>query len=333
MDKNPVRRKIFFASSLEGLTKLREIAAMIVTDYPDIQPIIWRDAFPVGQVPFEALENVANEVVGALILATPDDSSIIRRKKVMVPRANVMLELGYFAALLGLTRTAVCKYSEAVLPTDLGAVTHVPMGDYFRKYRSRRRKNTSPTPQSATKAIKNWAADLPAIAEGCSLTKVIDGYSGRWMMTLKYRRWRGTECTDGNSVIGTFCLDLTVFRASRTGFGCVHGTLVVKVGGCEARFRVVDLVSEVVVKPNGSITFMSETLARHRECLSGTIPQDERGKRHEGFDQELRGTKTFLWELAPRQGHKGQMLGTYQTADGVLLSYVTDIVLTKAQTP
>lgn len=60
----------------------------------------------------------------AILVLTPDDIVLDFGKKILVPRDNVILEIGFFIGLLGIERTfLVCQKTENLkLPTDLNGI-------------------------------------------------------------------------------------------------------------------------------------------------------------------------------------------------------------------
>ena len=92
-------KEIFIGSSTEGLDQARQVAA-ILSEAPDVKPLLWTECFKLGDITFLGIENIARRVAGAVFLATPDDDSIIREQRVRTPRANVLFEYGYLAAML-----------------------------------------------------------------------------------------------------------------------------------------------------------------------------------------------------------------------------------------
>ena len=85
-----------------------------------------------GRTVIEKFESNASEVGFAIILLTPDDiGAALGKEDNLQPRArqNVVLELGYFSALLGRDRVAVL-YKEAVeIPSDYLGVVYTKMDE------------------------------------------------------------------------------------------------------------------------------------------------------------------------------------------------------------
>jgi len=88
-------------SLLKGST-LKEIfvgsSKGILSEAKDVKPLLWTEVFKLGDITFMGIENIASRVAGAVFLATPDDESVIRERRVMTPRANGLFEYGYLTA-------------------------------------------------------------------------------------------------------------------------------------------------------------------------------------------------------------------------------------------
>ena len=143
-------KKVFVASSREGLDTAERVAA-ILEEVPDVKPCLWTDEFRSGDITLLRIEELAGEVAGALIVATPDDQSKIRGEPALIPRANVIFEYAFFSAALGRQRVALCKYDAAQLPSDLSGVTHIPMGKW---------PGPGEVEKTAKIRMKDWARKL-----------------------------------------------------------------------------------------------------------------------------------------------------------------------------
>jgi predicted nucleotide-binding protein len=82
-------KEIFIGSSSEALEHAKQVAADLA-EVEGVKPLLWTECFKIGDLTFEAIENLARRVSGAVSLATPDDESIIRQQRVRTPRANVL---------------------------------------------------------------------------------------------------------------------------------------------------------------------------------------------------------------------------------------------------
>jgi hypothetical protein len=161
-------KEIFIASSNEALEKAERVAA-ILADVDGVKPRLWKDEFKSGDITFVRIEELAREVAGAVVIATPDDRSVIRDQEAQTPRANVLFEYGFLVASLGRARVALCRYEPAMLPSDLSGLTHIPMGRW---------PAAGPIDARTTLKIKDWARGLPRASLG-GLTQEIAHYETR----------------------------------------------------------------------------------------------------------------------------------------------------------
>jgi hypothetical protein len=144
-------KEIFVASSNEALDKAERIAA-ILADVDGVKPRLWKDEFKSGDITFVRIEELTREVAGAVVIATPDDRSVIRDQEAQTPRANVLFEYGFLVASLGRPRVALCRYDPAMLPSDLNGLTHIPMGRW---------PASGEIDARTTLRIKDWARGVP----------------------------------------------------------------------------------------------------------------------------------------------------------------------------
>lgn len=119
-------KEIFIASSSEALDQAERIAA-VLEEVPNVKPRLWKDEFVNGDITFIRIEELAREISGAVVVATPDDVSEIRGQRGRTPRANVLFEYGFLVASLGRHRVALCRYEDVVLPSDFNGLTHISM--------------------------------------------------------------------------------------------------------------------------------------------------------------------------------------------------------------
>jgi Predicted nucleotide-binding protein containing TIR-like domain len=161
-------KEIFVGSSKEGLEQALQVVAAL-SEVKDVKPLLWTEVFKLGDITFMGIENIASRVAGAVFLATPDDDSVIRERRVRTPRANVLFEYGYLTAMLTRRRVALCLYSSVELPSDFAGLTYVPMGTF---------EPTKPLDHQASVKLKSWATELPAVQVGFSPTCQMHGYQG-----------------------------------------------------------------------------------------------------------------------------------------------------------
>lgn|SRR5262245_21447406 len=292
-------KRIFIGSSTESTSQAKQIAD-VLNKIPDVEAIFWTDVFRPGLLVFEAIEKMARSVAGAVLLAAPDDTSVIRDTKIHVPRTNVMIELGYLAAILGRERIALCKYDETTLATDLAAFTFIGMGKYPEK------ESAVVISDPVKTNITRWATSLSATAKDVPQAEVLHGYSGRWKFNASFDSWFDIEIKAPNYVNTEGYLDICIPRSGWGGYGCAHLDLYIQLDSCYVHFRCTDRITAVRCEPDGSLCFTSTIFSRKRTEVTGKPPQ------REGFEDEIHGNNTFQWVFKPHEKESNRMTGCYE---------------------
>lgn len=97
-----------------------------------IKPVILHEQMNQGMTIIEKFESFAKRAGFAVILMTPDDLGYRTGKPEEIknrPRQNVVLELGYFTALLGRGKIIVLKKGELEIPSDFHAIVYHSMDE------------------------------------------------------------------------------------------------------------------------------------------------------------------------------------------------------------
>ena len=89
-----------------------------------------QSVFEPGGYTLDSLIATAASVDFAVLVATPDDTTVSRGEATPSARDNIVLEFGLFVGALGRTRTYLLSTGELKLPTDVLGLTRLP-------YRSR----------------------------------------------------------------------------------------------------------------------------------------------------------------------------------------------------
>jgi hypothetical protein len=222
------------------------------------------------------IEDVASRVAGAVFLATPDDDSVIRERRVRTPRANVLFEYGYLTAMLTRRRVALCLYSSVELPSDFAGLTYVPMGGF---------EPSKPLDHQASVKLKSWATELPTVQAGFSPTCQMHGYSGLWHTEIVYQVWRRIRFKEPDYATLSGKTILQIPPDGESGTGCFFGNFQVQIGNCYAEFDISDRVLDVKVSGDGSMKIRNGLQSRQRIRLEGDPPQ------RDGFEPDLRGAR------------------------------------------
>ena len=293
-------KEIFIGSSKEALEHARQLAA-ILSEVPDVKPILWTECFKLGDITFLGIENIARRAAGAVFLATPDDDSVIREQRVRTPRANVLFEYGYLTAMLTRSRVALCRYAGVELPSDFAGLTYVPMGTF---------DPAMPLDHQAIARLKSWASELPAIQAGFSPTCQLHGYSGLWQTETVYQIWRRIELKDPDYAVLRGKMILQVTPNGESGAGCFYGNFQVQIGSCYAEFEISDRVVEARVLADGSMKIRNAMQSRQRIRLEGEPPQ------RDGFEADLRGAREIDLSLYCPADEPGILRGDFRSEVG-----------------
>jgi Predicted nucleotide-binding protein containing TIR-like domain len=288
-------KEIFIGSSKEALDHARLVATLLA-DVPEVKPLLWTDAFTLGDITFLRIEDIAKRVAGAVFLASPDDGSVIRDKRVKVPRANVLFEYGYLTALLTRSRVALCRYVGTELPSDFSGLTYVPMGEF---------NPNGPLDEHAEAKIRSWSSELPAVQTGFSPSVLLHGYSGLWHIQTTFQLWRGLGIKQPDYVIFQGQMILNMQTVGEHGTGCIYGCLQVQISNCYAEFQICDLITDARVLPDGSLKLSSRMQSRQRIILEGEPPQQE------GFEPMLRAAREFNSIAQCPSDEPGTLRGEY----------------------
>jgi predicted nucleotide-binding protein len=95
-----------------------------------ITPVILQEQLNCGMTVIEKFESFASRAGFAIVLMTPDDFGYPVGKedeKTLRPRQNVVLELGYFAAKLGRSKTLVLSKGNLEMPSDILGLVYEPL--------------------------------------------------------------------------------------------------------------------------------------------------------------------------------------------------------------
>src|SRR5262249_42198824 len=256
-------KEIFIGSSKEGLEQATQVAA-VISEAPDVKPLLWTEYFKPGEITFLGIENIASRVAGAVFLATPDDDSVIRERRIKTPRGNVLFEYGYLSATLTRSRVALCHYTGAELPSDFGGVTYISMGLL---------EPNKPLTDQAKARLKSWATDLPTIQAGFSPTCQMHGYSGRWQVEATYEVYRHIKLKDPDYAVFNGNVMLQIPADGNSGFGWGYGNLQIQVGDCYAEFDASDRIVDAKVFSDGSMKIRNAIQSRQCIKLEGDPPQ------------------------------------------------------------
>ncbi len=125
---NPSRKniRVFIMSSTEALDIAREVQSNFAKD--SFLVVVWTDGvFQASSYPIESLEKAVDDADFAIAIARLDDLTNIRGEAKLVPRDNVIFELGLFIGRLGRKRALLLepRGEKVKLPSDLSGLTTI----------------------------------------------------------------------------------------------------------------------------------------------------------------------------------------------------------------
>ena len=122
-----INRKIFVVYGHDDIARTQLEALLRRWD---LEPIILDQRASAGQTIIEKLEEYAEDVGYAIVLATPDDEGRVKGGTVTKSRVrqNVVLELGMFLAKLGREHVAILlkEASDFERPSDIDGLSYIP---------------------------------------------------------------------------------------------------------------------------------------------------------------------------------------------------------------
>jgi len=309
--------KIFVASSSEAIVQAKLIADILSHSHAEV--MLWQDYFEPGDLLFQAMEHGAPWFAGAVFLATPDDLSVIREETIRIPRTNVMLELGLFTAIIGRKKIALCKYDNAVLPSDLSGFTYIQMGGYPAK------DQEDKIDGKALMKLQSWLGRLESLVEKIPCNQIVHGYSGKWSVYLDYDIWGGTTIAPPDAVVLEGEMVVHVPRDGTTGYGSLWVEASIQVDDCHLEFKMMFGITSIGPKPDGSLSIEIRHGARQRTRISGDISANEKLKGNPLVEQEPPGPHILRSELRPCPGEPRKLAGelTMRTSKKLIRSHAS----------
>ena len=107
-----------------------EIKESLTQRLPVLEIRDWRWDFQLGRNLMSEIESVSRECQVAVFLVTKDDQ-LLQSGNTLVdsPRDNIVFEVGYFAARIGLEHTLLVVEKGARLPSDWGGIIYISLQD------------------------------------------------------------------------------------------------------------------------------------------------------------------------------------------------------------
>ena len=190
-------KQIFIGSSHEALPIVDLVRAVV--ERCGMTPLPWNEpaVFGPSDLILPRLEELSQEIWGAVLLATPDDVST-RGNAVAIrgPVPNVVFEYAYLTARLRPPRVALCKFAGVTIPSNLEGLTAIQVEPYLYEPSSRTSPGgaAAPLPDEAIKRLEAWLHTLTPVAAGIPPTHLLHGYSGTWQIKLSSANGTAIRC-------------------------------------------------------------------------------------------------------------------------------------------
>lgn len=115
--------RLFLGSSSEG----RDVARHLQAEMGNVADFVrWdQSVFEPGGFTLDSLIATAAAVDFAVLIATPDDTTVSRGEEMPSARDNIVLEFGLFSGVLGRERTFLLPTGPLKLPTDVLGLTRL----------------------------------------------------------------------------------------------------------------------------------------------------------------------------------------------------------------
>jgi hypothetical protein len=299
-------RKVFIGSSSEAESMANRVLGAQI-ERAGMELVKWRTVFPPSGYPLEAFErSLPQEVMGAILVATPDVFGRRTDFSFASPVTNVILEYGLLAARLGRSRVAICEFGEVTLPSDLQGLINLRCGAY-------EKGGEVSLPEHAAEQIQRWLQSLPHLAEQIPPIRQLHGYSGKWSVKSRFSRWRGRNLTEAEEVTFDGLASIFVGVDGDRGWGLQVGVLSVSLKGYSATLKVSNEIVKVVLDRAGALELTLKVRHRYLAQTPEGTPPDDLGR---DWLLELESAPSFKVKLTPVSGRPAFLCGTHTYEPG-----------------
>ena len=122
---------LFIGSSSAAKSQAKALVKTLKSDTIEFLP--WWEAFTPGKTLLDDLDAIRDEVDGALLVFSPESTTVIRKEQKFVASLNVLFEFGYFYGHFGKKKVAMVKYGDFFLPSDFGGYIWITGSSFFRR--------------------------------------------------------------------------------------------------------------------------------------------------------------------------------------------------------
>jgi hypothetical protein len=154
-----MEKVVFIGRSSESLQVAESIGVLVeeLSEEPgkefNVIPKLWKDAFPLGKHTLESLEEITNDVSGAVFVFNEDDKTIRggTGKEIVSVRDNVIFEFGLFLGRMSRERVIIARSKKPEIASDLSGITYLDISDAKKL--------------TAKEILRNWVKTLPTLGE------------------------------------------------------------------------------------------------------------------------------------------------------------------------
>jgi hypothetical protein len=126
--------KCFVGYSGASKSIARELTDILSHQLPFVEVKDWSWDFQVGRHLFAEIDASSRECQIAIFLLTKDDELIGATGEVPTPRDNIVFEVGFFSARIGMENTILIVEEGTKVPTDLGGILYLSIPDRTNLY-------------------------------------------------------------------------------------------------------------------------------------------------------------------------------------------------------
>ncbi len=138
--------------------------------------------------------------------------------------------------------------------------------------------------------------NLTLLAEGFALARQVHGYSGKWDVKSVFKRWRGRDVGQDESVVFNGETSLFLQTDGKRGSGMQKGTLQVDLRGYRVKLRVCNEVLGAHISEKGTVKIKLKVFHRGFIQPEQGVPPDDLGK---DWLKDVDNAPPFHLELEP----------------------------------
>jgi len=123
-----IKQKICFIGYCRSISRVaKDLKSFIERNFSDIIVVLWESYFKTGKQLFEEIKKICKISSISIFILSKDDKIISSKR--MLPRDNVILEVGYFMAKHEEKKTLLIVEEDTKLPSDIKGIIHISLKD------------------------------------------------------------------------------------------------------------------------------------------------------------------------------------------------------------